>query len=280
MRKEGGEGTSEGFVPKKVNGTKLLLDVLEAVGLVPAIREHIEAYLAADGKGEAVVCKLLAQLRDQGLAHAVDAVVGLKFVALGHAGIAPDRRHVDHAVAELDEGAALDGDVHVGNLVQDEVGHALVAVFAQPFDEAVAREGLPLAVRRQAVLGEAEIEHVQHFFSPAHINYGSEGRGGGGGTISAAVTQLLLLLGQVAAAHKANRHLVAQRRQNRQHLLADGLPFPSAYFIASLPACLRCTEDRAGRGYPAGGGQGAIDVKQADGVLDQARVKRGELGVH
>lgn len=40
-------------------------------------------------------------------------VVLLKRVALLLAAVAPDRAHVQHAVAELDEGAALDWDVDV-----------------------------------------------------------------------------------------------------------------------------------------------------------------------
>ena len=37
----------------------------------------------------------------------------LKLVALRLAAVAPDGAHVEHAVAELDEGAALDRDVDV-----------------------------------------------------------------------------------------------------------------------------------------------------------------------
>lgn len=48
--------------------------------------------------------------------HTPDAggkVVLLKLIALLLAAVAPDGRHIDHAVAELNKGAALDGDVNV-----------------------------------------------------------------------------------------------------------------------------------------------------------------------
>jgi hypothetical protein len=46
-------------------------------------------------------------------------VVLLVVVALLVGGVAADGGDVDHAVAEFDEGAALDGNVEVGNVVQD-----------------------------------------------------------------------------------------------------------------------------------------------------------------
>jgi hypothetical protein len=46
-------------------------------------------------------------------------IVLLVFVALFSGCVTADRRDVDHAVAELDKGTALDGDVEVGDVVED-----------------------------------------------------------------------------------------------------------------------------------------------------------------
>lgn len=100
----------------------LVLQVLQAVRLVPAGGEDIKRNLAADAEGEAQVTKALAQLLDKRFAHLVLLVKDLVVNALLDAGIPTDRRDIDHAVAELDKGAALDGDVQVGNVVEAERG--------------------------------------------------------------------------------------------------------------------------------------------------------------
>ncbi len=97
------------------------LDMAQAVRLVPARGEHVEGNLPADRVCEARVGEGFFQLGDHGRADVVGDVVGLVFVALVGRGVAADGGNVDHAVAELDEGAALDGDVEVGDVVEDPV---------------------------------------------------------------------------------------------------------------------------------------------------------------
>jgi hypothetical protein len=46
-------------------------------------------------------------------------IVLLVFVTLFGGCVATDGRDIDHAVAELDEGTALDGDVEIGNVVEN-----------------------------------------------------------------------------------------------------------------------------------------------------------------
>ena len=58
-------------------------------------------------------------------------VKALKLVALFLAAVAADGRDIEHAVPELDEGAALDGDVQVSDVVQDEVDQLLELVLPQ-----------------------------------------------------------------------------------------------------------------------------------------------------
>jgi hypothetical protein len=95
----------------------LRLNVSQAVGLVPAGGEDVEGDLAADGICEAGVGEGFLELGDHGLPDLVLEVVLLVFVALVGGGVTADRGHVDHAVAELDEGTALNGDVEVGDVV-------------------------------------------------------------------------------------------------------------------------------------------------------------------
>ena len=112
----------------------------------------------------------------------------LVVIPLLHTGVPADRRHVDHAVAELDEGAALDRDVQVRHVVQQEPHQPLVLVLAEPLDEALARQRLAHPVRRQPVLREAEVEQRRH-----------------GDRVRA---ELFLLFRQVAAAHEADGDFV------------------------------------------------------------------------
>ncbi len=63
--------------------------------------------------------------------HARALVIALKLVALLLAAVAPDGRHVEHAVAELEERAALDRDVQVRNVVQHKVDQLLQPRLAQ-----------------------------------------------------------------------------------------------------------------------------------------------------
>jgi len=95
------------------------LDVTQTVRLVPAGGENVERDLAADGVCEADVWEGLLELGDHGGADVVFLVVDFVFVAFGVGGVAADGGDVDHAVAEFEEGAALDGDVEVGDVVED-----------------------------------------------------------------------------------------------------------------------------------------------------------------
>lgn len=75
--------------------------------------------------------------------------------------------------------------------MQAEVDELLVPVLADPADEAVGGERLAELVRRQPVLGEAEVE---------------EGGDGGAGGLA----ELLFLLDEVGAADEADGALLAE----------------------------------------------------------------------
>lgn len=172
--------------------------------------------LYAIEKGENVrqtqMAKLLTELLDKLLSNLGTIIVGLKVVALLDAGVATNGAHVDHAVAELDKGAALDGDVEVGNVVQAEADELLVAVFADKLDEAVGLEGLAQLEGRQTVLREAKVE---------------EGRDGD----ARGLAELLLLLAEVGASDEANGALLAQRLEQREHFGRCALDEGNEFFF-------------------------------------------------
>ena len=120
----------------------------------------------------------------------------LEVVTLLAAAVAPDGRDVEHAVTKLDECATLDGDVEVGNVVQDEVDQRLDLRVAQVLEEGRLFHELPLLVSGQPVLRKEKVE-----------------------TVEAVGAQLLLLLLQVRATHHANEHALAQPLKEIQSLL-------------------------------------------------------------
>lgn len=214
------------------------------------------------------MAELLPELLDEGLADLVLQVVVLVLEALLVAGVTANGAHVDHAVAELDKGTALDGDVEVGNVVEDKADELLVLVLADPFDEAVGGQLGAHLVGRQTVLGEAEVEHGRH--GPA--------RG----------AELLLLLDQVGAAYEADGALLAQGLEHGKDLgrgrLENGRRGGGG--ISTLGQTNSNSSPWAGdrwrQTYQAGGRQGTVNIKQANGVLDgtilKGRVRDGRLG--
>lgn len=181
----------------------LVLQMLQTVRLVPARGEHVERNLPTNREGQAQVAESLTQLLDKSLADLVHLVIGLVVVALLDTGVTADGRDVDHAVAEFNKSAALDGDVEVGNVVETKVDELLVLGLADPLNEAVGRECLAVLVRRQAVLGEAKVEESLD----VHIG----------------CAELFLLLDQVAAAHETDGGLLAESSEELEHLGGHGL---------------------------------------------------------
>mmetsp|Transcript_1729 Transcript_1729/g.6659 ORF Transcript_1729/g.6659 Transcript_1729/m.6659 type:complete len:229 (+) Transcript_1729:110-796(+) len=106
-----------GLVAEEVNLVEVgVADEVEAEGLVPALGEDVERDLAADREGEIEVGELLLHGLDHGGSDVVFLVVLLEGVALFARAVAADGRDVEHALAELDEGAALDGERDLGHV--------------------------------------------------------------------------------------------------------------------------------------------------------------------
>lgn len=177
----------------------LVFEVLEAVRLVPAGREDVKRDLASNGECQAPVPKLFLEHRHKLFAHLGLFIILLEFVALLVARVAADGANIDHAVAKLDKGAALDGNLQVSDVAQHKVGELLVAGLADPLDEAVGRQRL------------AELERGEAVFRKAKVKERRDGCAGG-------PAELLLLLGEVGAADEANGALLAQGAQDGEDL--------------------------------------------------------------
>lgn len=175
--------TLEGLVSEEVNGlvfhardVLFLLNLLEAVCLVPAVREDVEGDLAANRVAKRSIREVsvrirsvldirepvVGELRSQRLHHLGSypmlQVVLVVLMPLIIARVSADRTHVHHSVPELHEGTSLLRDVQVGDVMEAEVRELAVFLLAEPFDEGVGREGLAEAVGCEAVFREAEVE--------------------------------------------------------------------------------------------------------------------------
>lgn len=124
-------------------------------------------------------------------------VESIKLAPLLQTRIPPHGANIDHPVPKLHKRAPLARQLHARNVPQTKVHKRLVAVLAEPLDEAARRQRLAEAERGQAVLGEAEVEHR------------GDGRRGG--------AELLLLLDKVGAADEADCALVPELREELQH---------------------------------------------------------------
>jgi hypothetical protein len=118
------------LVPEEVDGCvfdairpfSFSLDVIEAVCLVPALGEDVEADLSANRICETEVRECFLELGNHLGADIMLDVVLVVVVALLDAGVTANGGDVDHAVAELDECASFNGDVEVGDVVENPVG--------------------------------------------------------------------------------------------------------------------------------------------------------------
>lgn len=116
--------------------------------------------LPADGVHKAQVGKLCPQRGDHGLAHAGRLVILLKRVALLLGTVAANGRHVEHAVAKLDEGAPFDGDLEVGDVVKDEIDETLQFGLAQVLQQGLDGQQIAGFVGDKAVLRKHVVVRV------------------------------------------------------------------------------------------------------------------------
>lgn len=133
-----------------------------------------------------------------------DAVLEIELlvrVPLVDRGVSANRADIDHAVPELDESSSLNGDVKVGNVVQEELDKLLVRLLADPLDKALRSERCAHTVCGQTVLGEAEVEKR---------SYGNR-----------CCAELFLLLDHIGAADVSNGDLVSESGEELKHFRGD-----------------------------------------------------------
>mmetsp|Transcript_19058 Transcript_19058/g.32643 ORF Transcript_19058/g.32643 Transcript_19058/m.32643 type:complete len:201 (-) Transcript_19058:338-940(-) len=145
--------TLVGLISKEVHGLELLKK-LQAVCLVPSLGEHIKADLATNGIGEAVVCEALPQRLHKLLAHASGQVILLKLITLLLTAVAPNRRHIQHAIPELHKGATLDRNVQVSHVMENIIDEGFELVISQMHLEALHSQQLSSLVCHEPVLSK------------------------------------------------------------------------------------------------------------------------------
>ena len=215
-----------GLVAEEVDGgvfdttwqVLLVLDMLQTVGLVPALGEDIEGDLAADGVAvvrvscveltlggsyvvdsrQTKIWEFLLQTLDECLSDSMFQIKLLIIISLLHACVPADWAHIDHAIAELDESTSLDWNIQVCDVVQNVSDELLVLFLTNPLDEAVRGEGLAHAVGGQAILCEAEVEERGDW---------DRGR-----------AELFLLFGEIRAADEADCYFVTEGGEELEHL--------------------------------------------------------------
>lgn len=112
-------------------------DVLQTVGLVPAKGKDVDRDLAADGILELEFRKLSLQGLDEVYTNVMLTIILLELQTLFIRTISSDRRHIDHALAKLDKGASLLGDLQIRDVTQQEIDQRLIPFLSKVLDKAL-----------------------------------------------------------------------------------------------------------------------------------------------
>ena len=102
----------------------------------------------------------------------VNVIILFEGVSLFLVAIPSDWRHVDHAVAELNESPSLHGDVDVGKVAEDPVDQALDVVFAEIFLQALHFDGLSIFEGIQPVLRKGPVNDFKVIVSQLLLGLG------------------------------------------------------------------------------------------------------------
>ncbi|KAI3487832.1 hypothetical protein L1887_48207 [Cichorium endivia] len=177
--------------------------VAQRIRLVPSVRKDVKRDLTANRERKPIVAKLLLERIDKGVADVVDLVVLFKLDSLLDAGVPADGRDIDHAVPEFDEGAAHDGQIEVGDVLEAELGELLVPFLAEPADEALRGEQLAIAEAGETVFGKDVVEL--------------------GDKVGCADLELFAHLFEVATTHNADDAVLAELGEESLEFGRDGL---------------------------------------------------------
>jgi len=152
-----------GLIAKEVNLVEpFVLNSAECVCLVPTVRKDVERDLSTDGKRQAIVGELLFKDLNEFYAVTVLLVYSFKLVAFLNSCIATNGTNVDHSPTEFNKGSALDRNVHVSDVMKNEVDEGFVTVFPNKLYERLGRKRLSAFERREPVLRKGIIKVIDY----------------------------------------------------------------------------------------------------------------------
>lgn len=103
--------TLKGLVTEKVNLIEfVLVNELEAIGLIPSGREAVKGNLSSDAVGQVQIGKLLSHGSDHILADIVLQIELFVIVAFRSRAVASNGRNVEHSTAEFNKSSTLQGN--------------------------------------------------------------------------------------------------------------------------------------------------------------------------
>lgn len=186
--------TRRRFIPKEEH-VFIRVEEAEAVRLIPPLGEHIEADLPSDGELQPQRIKTLPARLHKLFPYMLLLIILEKLLALLLRAVTADWANVEHPVAELDKGAALNGDVEIGDVVEAEVDECLEVGLAQVVLDALDGDELAVLVGGQPVLAE----HVVDLLGDVLAN-------------------LLADLGEIGSTDNANGNAFAEVLEEFDHL--------------------------------------------------------------
>lgn len=190
-----------GLVAEKVDSVEaLVLDVSEAVSLVPSSGENVKRDLTTNGVSEREVREASFECGDHIGTDVVFFIVFLEIVALLDAGITANRRDVYQTLAKLNKSTANHGEVELTKVSKDKLDEFVVFGLSDPLNEALGLDSLAKLVGLEAVLAETVVKHVFDI-----------------------VAKLFFLFGQVRAAHEANSAFLAKLCEHILNFRSNGL---------------------------------------------------------
>ncbi len=129
------------FIAKEVNFTEIIdLQVAQAEGLVPALREGVDRNLPTNRVLQPEIWEFNLEGLDQISADAVGLIEGFESQTLLVSAIASDGRNVDHGITEFDEAAAFNRNIQISNVTKCEIDQLLVLFFPQEPNEALIKK--------------------------------------------------------------------------------------------------------------------------------------------
>ena len=161
------------LVTIEVDLVVLLLNILEAEGLVPALGEDIERDLATNGELQVEVGELRTESSDESISDLGGLIEVLESITLLSGAVSADGRNVHHTVTVLKESSSvkkqrvsinrniflfhlpLDGNVQVGDVLEREVDQSLEVGLTEVRAEVLPGELNTVLHGEETVLREA-----------------------------------------------------------------------------------------------------------------------------